>query len=158
MTPPGTEAISISFKSGDMAKSFGKMGAKENEIQNRLKAMNKVADATYVNPVKTAAIAIDATSIGVQGVMKEAKDFITGIGGDVQTAFKDKGGSLNFGELSPTMLQTGGTKLASRGTFSAAGAGLLATGSDFQQQTAKNTSLMVGLMKEQNKKKGAQFN
>lgn len=146
------------FSGGDMAKSFGKMGAKENEIQNRLKAMNQVADATYVNPAKTAAIAIDATSIGVQGVMKEAKDFITGIGGDVQTAFKDKGGSLNFGELSPTMLQTGGTKLASRGTFSAAGAGLLATGSDFQQQTAKNTSLMVGLMREQNKKKGAQFN
>lgn len=151
--------IQMTFLKEANARALAAGQSRQEEVQARLNAMNTIADASsYINPAKMAGIAIDATAVGVEAFVKDASDFLSGLGRDVQSAFGEPSASPAFDGLAPTIIQTNKiASIASRGTFSAAGAALLATGSDFQQQTAKNTGALVSLVKQQNKIKGAQF-
>ena len=142
----------------DLAKQFSSMGGSENAIKKEIDAMNVAADLGYkLNPAAALGDAIDATGVGVGGVMKNASDFMAGLGNEVKTAFKPTGGPMMELPGMGTSLEKAGSKVSSKGTFSAAGAALMSAGSDFNQQTAKNTSILVQQNKEMLKKKGAQF-
>lgn len=163
----------------DRASSYG--DSRESEVAARLKAMNKVASATYFNPSSALGTIMDLAPIGAEKTMKDGSSLLGLIGqvapfgmeGIVKSMEEALGVDFKsifakitetFGGDGPGKIQmpsfamsAGETKLTSKGTFSAAGAALLASGSDFQQQTAKNTAILVDQNRQMMKQGGNRF-
>lgn len=139
--------IKVGFGLSDVAKFAGEAGKKELAIQQRIDALNQKSNRQFVNPVTGLGIAAQVTGEGF-------KSFVPDIFPDMKKAFEE---AKTLAQNPFGSLLDGKQSFRSVGTFSAAGAALLANGNDAGRQTATNTRQMVQLMKDAQRKKGPVF-